>query len=415
MPNTQINIPPVHDGQRNTAPKKRRIFGIRETLILAAALSIVILAPSSGEFFGVEAKSVRLIETGLGEAEMPSENFPGSAFYFMDQEQAALGASVGGAIVGQGIDAEYAGLGDSNIIATASEFDTIVAKDQNDRKLSNQRGVSPFIIDRNNAGYTRALKCLTDAIYYEAATEPEVGQRAVAQVILNRLRHPTYPTSVCGVIYQGSERRTGCQFSYSCDGSLARSPSKYYWNRARSVAARALAGDVYAPVGTATHYHTTAIYPYWAPSLDYIGTVGAHRFYRWKGSAGRASAFFKRYAGFEPFPGPKPKAYSPSEKSLDPMELQKQYEREFRIAADKAEKEAYAAALAAQLKLADSDPLASIRSTISSPIRQFEAPEYSPEAKKAGGEKQYGANNLPVSSGIKTEYKNSGSWKKQPS
>lgn len=409
LPNIQINIPPAHDGQRDRSPKKRRIFGVREIIIVAAALSVVVLAPSSGEFFGVEAKNVRLIETGLGEAETASENFPGSAFYFMDQEQSAAGGS---APLGQGIDTEYVGLGDGNIIGSASEFDTIVA---NDQKSPNQQGVKPFIIDRNNPGYTRALKCLTDAIYYEAATEPDVGQRAVAQVILNRLRHPTYPTSVCGVIYQGSERRTGCQFSYSCDGSLARTPSKYYWNRARNVAAKALAGEVYAPVGTATHYHTTAIYPYWAPSLDFIGTVGAHRFYRWKGSAGRASAFFKSYAGREPFPGPKPKAYSPSKKSLDPMELQKQYEREFRIAAEKAEKEAYAASLAARLKATENDPLASIRPTIPEPPRQFAAPEYSPEAQKAGGEKQYGAHNLPSSSGIKSEYKSSGSWKKQPS
>lgn len=397
--------------------KARRLFGVREFLILAVALCVVILAPSPGEFFGVEAKSVRLIESGLGEAEIPAENFPGSAFYFMEQEEFAAGNGGFGENEFSS-DSEYLGLSENNDLGVSNEFDSIVARDLKDQKLPTPPGVKPFIISRNSPGYIRALKCLTDAIYYEAATEPDAGQRAVAQVILNRLRHPTYPTSVCGVIYQGSERSTGCQFSYSCDGSMARSPSKFYWNRARKVAEAALAGQIYAPVGTATHYHTTAIYPYWAPSLDFISTVGAHRFYRWKGSAGRPSAFFKSYAGAEPFPGPKPRAYNPKSQTLDPAQLQKEYEREFRIAADKVEKEAYDKALAEALKKNGVDPLASIRPDIQSPnlqIRQFQAPEYSPAAQKAGGEKQYGPNNLPTSSGVKSEYNQSGSWKKRPS
>jgi len=68
----------------------------------------------------------------------------------------------------------------------------------------------------------RSIDCLADAIYYEAGNEPVEGQRAVAQVVLNRVRHPAYPNSVCGVVYQGAARRTGCQFSFVCDGSLAR-------------------------------------------------------------------------------------------------------------------------------------------------------------------------------------------------
>ncbi len=79
------------------------------------------------------------------------------------------------------------------------------------------------------ADYQRALECLANAIYYEAATEPLDGQRAVAQVVLNRLRHPAFPNSVCGVVYQGSERATGCQFTFTCDGSLVRPPIAPYW------------------------------------------------------------------------------------------------------------------------------------------------------------------------------------------
>jgi spore germination cell wall hydrolase CwlJ-like protein len=74
--------------------------------------------------------------------------------------------------------------------------------------------------------------CLTAAIYYEAASEPDDGQRAVAQVVLNRVAHPAYPKTVCGVVYQGSERGTGCQFTFTCDGALARKPSRYFWDRA---------------------------------------------------------------------------------------------------------------------------------------------------------------------------------------
>jgi len=126
----------------------------------------------------------------------------------------------------------------------------------------------------------------------------------VAQVVLNRVSHPSYPNSVCGVVYQGSERITGCQFSFTCDGSLARKPSQNAWTRARTVAQDALSGGVYQPVGLATHYHTIWIHPYWAPSLDLIGTIGAHRFYRWRGAAGKLGAFRASYSGNEPFAAP---------------------------------------------------------------------------------------------------------------
>ena len=146
----------------------------------------------------------------------------------------------------------------------------------------------------------RALQCLTAAIYYEAARETVEGQRAVAQVVLNRVRHPVYPDTVCGVVYQGSERATGCQFTFTCDGSLARAPMASYWERARQVAALALSGSVYAPVGWATHYHTNYVVPYWSSSLDKAATIGTHIFYRWTGGWGRAPAFKDRHAGFEP-------------------------------------------------------------------------------------------------------------------
>ena len=145
--------------------------------------------------------------------------------------------------------------------------------------------------------YKAALDCLTAAVYYEAAGEGEQGQRAVAQVVLNRVRHPAFPARVCDVVYQGSERRTGCQFTFTCDGSLARRPSRDGWDRSRKVAAQALAGSVDTAVGMATHYHANWVVPYWAPRLDKIAAVGSHIFYRWTGLWGRRQAFTQRYAG----------------------------------------------------------------------------------------------------------------------
>lgn len=149
----------------------------------------------------------------------------------------------------------------------------------------------------------RALECLTAAIYYEAASEPDSGQAAVAQVILNRVRHPAFPGSVCGVVYQGSER-AGCQFSFACDGAMARVPSRAGWARAARAAAMALTGYVYVPVGLATHYHTYAVTPAWNRSLVMTDVVGAHFFHRWKGFWGTSAAFRQVYRGGEPVPGP---------------------------------------------------------------------------------------------------------------
>ncbi len=150
--------------------------------------------------------------------------------------------------------------------------------------------------------YGNALRCLTQAVYYEAAVEPMQGRRAVAQVILNRMRHPAYPNSVCGVIYQGSERRTGCQFSFTCDGSLLRVPAASRWREAEGVARAALAGYVEPSIGTATHYHADYVLPKWAFQLGKITQLGRHIFYRFNGGAGRSASFSDRYSGVEQIP-----------------------------------------------------------------------------------------------------------------
>lgn len=138
------------------------------------------------------------------------------------------------------------------------------------------------------------VDCLGLAVYYEARSETDRGQRAVAQVVLNRVADPAYPDNVCGVVFQGFERRTGCQFSFTCDGSMARLPEGRAWVRAREIAKAALAGRGDASLGYATHYHTTAIYPYWAPSLRRVAAIGAHIFYSKPRSASAAPLSFAR-------------------------------------------------------------------------------------------------------------------------
>jgi spore germination cell wall hydrolase CwlJ-like protein len=159
----------------------------------------------------------------------------------------------------------------------------------------------PFTLaGESTADRMQALDCLASAVYYEAGSEDTDGQRAVAQVVLNRVRHPAFPSSVCGVVYQGSTRATGCQFTFTCDGSLERRPSTEGWARAQDVAEAALNGYVFKPVGYATHYHADYVVPYWASSLAKNAVMGAHIFYRWAGSWGRPGAFAQHYSKHEP-------------------------------------------------------------------------------------------------------------------
>ena len=159
--------------------------------------------------------------------------------------------------------------------------------------------VPSFRFGLGNTERLRAVECLSAAAYYEAGDDP-VGQRAVIQVVLNRTRHPSYPKSVCGVVFEGSSRKTGCQFTFTCDGSLARTPSAAAWNRARALALAALDGAVDPSVGAATHYHANYVLPYWAPRLEKLTQIGAHVFYRFPGNWGRAAILAKGGSREEP-------------------------------------------------------------------------------------------------------------------
>lgn len=161
------------------------------------------------------------------------------------------------------------------------------------------RPMRPFVFRGSTGDRERALQCLTQAVYYEAAREPLKGQQAVAQVVLNRVRHPAYPKSICGVVYEGAALPTGCQFTFTCNGALRWRPEPALWEQAQSVARRALAGFVDKDVGSATHYHAAYVAPYWAPELVKMTQVGQHIFYRWTGTWGEPVAFTGRYAGHE--------------------------------------------------------------------------------------------------------------------
>ncbi|HEY0269623.1 MAG TPA: cell wall hydrolase, partial [Sphingomonas sp.] len=159
-----------------------------------------------------------------------------------------------------------------------------------------------FSLGAIDAGsHARALDCLTAAIYYEAANESDAGQAAVAQVVLNRVRDPAYPKSVCAVVFDGATGQVGggCQFTFACDGALARAPSPAGWRRARRAAAAALGGAIAPAVGWATHYHTQWVAPAWAPTLLKTAVIGAHIFYR-PPSRWNLVAPTSRYAGIEP-------------------------------------------------------------------------------------------------------------------
>jgi len=129
------------------------------------------------------------------------------------------------------------------------------------------------------------LDCLTAAVYYESRGESREGQAAVAQVVLNRVRSPAFPKTVCGVVYQGAASHS-CQFSFACDRSVAAHHEAGAWDRARGVASRALGGYVMSTVAGATHFHVVSLGALWNGSMVKVAQVGQHVFYGFGGHRG---------------------------------------------------------------------------------------------------------------------------------
>lgn len=144
-----------------------------------------------------------------------------------------------------------------------------------------------------------ATQCLALAAIAEAGNSNH-GQRGVIQVVLNRVRHPAFARSICGVVFEGAERESGCQFTFTCDGSLARQYTASSWDAARTRAEQALHGYVFGPVGNATHYHTDWVFPWWSPKLQKIAQVETHLFLRWPGYWGSIASWRKGPTGTEP-------------------------------------------------------------------------------------------------------------------
>lgn len=340
------------DRRRAAALRRRQLAG--RAAVLFAAIAVPTVA-AQGQWHELEQAlgfAPATYEIVPMPFEVAGQSFPGSAFYYLE-------------------DAPRLAFDIAELREPAGTGETLTFADSHDP------GAAARAFRSNGSGLdkARALQCLSMAVYYEAASESYNGQRAVAQVVLNRVAHPAYPSSVCGVVFQGSERRTGCQFTFTCDGSLARKPSRASWARAQSVALAALAGEVFNPVGTATHYHTHAVNPYWASSLDLIGSIGAHRFYRWRGNAGRVAAFSDGYSGIEPLAAPAPRAIS-------------------------------AAPPVAMTRAAAPPPPSSVFGTAKAPdvpVSAAQAPTPAPVS-----------DNLPEAGRVKDAYKRSGRWIKQP-
>ena len=168
--------------------------------------------------------------------------------------------------------------------ARQSPFDSILTDQQSGRFV-------PEIGPRDHAWAASVLppsvfsageqQCLASGIYFEARGESVKGQAAVAQVILNRVRNPAYPKTICGVVYQNEDWRNRCQFSFACDSIKDRVNSEYHWRVARDVAMAVTAGKIWLPqVGSATHYHAVYVRPKWAKTMEKVGRIGLHVFYR---------------------------------------------------------------------------------------------------------------------------------------
>ncbi|ABS62353.1 cell wall hydrolase SleB [Parvibaculum lavamentivorans DS-1] len=133
-------------------------------------------------------------------------------------------------------------------------------------------------------------RCLAVGIYFEARGESTEGQLAVARVILNRVGSANYPDSICGVVYQGASRSTGCQFSFTCDGKLSKVPNeRRAWAKARRTAQYVTMGrDADPTLAPAMFYHADYVQPYWASGMVEVKKIGRHIFYRPAGSEGKS-------------------------------------------------------------------------------------------------------------------------------
>lgn len=160
-----------------------------------------------------------------------------------------------------------------------SELGRYAARDRDRAALASVASFKPAHLARAEEVSAEHV-CLAEAVYYEARSERTEGQLAVAEVVANRVRDHRYPNTVCEVVYQGATRTTGCQFTFTCDGSMALSPRGREWEAAKAIAAQVMMGVHETRTGAATHYHATYVDPVWNSGLVRTERIGAHIFYR---------------------------------------------------------------------------------------------------------------------------------------
>ncbi len=166
----------------------------------------------------------------------------------------------------------------SDGVLVAVETDS--ARDSTIQQLSAADGKPNYaaLIDRKDSA--RQMRCLAEAIYFESRSEPEDGQAAVAQVVLNRVRSGIYPTTVCGVVYQDRNRPFACQFTFACEGKSLRIEEPGPWAVATRIAGEVVSGANFNPkVGEAVNYHANYVSPFWVGYLRKVDRIGAHIFY----------------------------------------------------------------------------------------------------------------------------------------
>lgn len=171
----------------------------------------------------------------------------------------------------------------TELAALPAPADAIQAADQQTIQNKAQPARPRFagLISRDNE--FREMRCLAEAVYFEARSEPEEGQAAVAQVVLNRVNHPNYPGTVCGVVYQNRHRFLGCQFTFACEGKSLAINEPDAWRVAVQIATDVVTGKIYLEdVGASTHYHADYVRPRWARALKRMDTIGRHTFYKLK-------------------------------------------------------------------------------------------------------------------------------------
>ncbi len=172
------------------------------------------------------------------------------------------------------------------LLAQAASSPVITAEDLDVSTRSRDsfalRGLVGFTLENLGNGRSEQdeIDCLAEAVYFEARSEDTVGQMAVAEVVMNRVRDPRFPKTVCAVVYQGHYRDTGCQFTFTCDGSLAHKPRGEAWDRAKAVALNVMLGLNTPVTNKATHYHTDYVNPYWKAGMVETKVIGTHIFYR---------------------------------------------------------------------------------------------------------------------------------------